>query len=202
MQVAGGDAATILCYNSDDEDKSIHGCKVYDHGGGSLNMSTDQLFSDSAGQPPCVLWDIEQVSAWGKVLPRSSLLSLPYARQSRGSPVIRNDALFVSPNGNSYRIQKSLLDSGSTTYSFFSPSFAKSLSSVFPIKSLRVPVSVRLGDNKTTVPITEYILAPLVFHHEGREHRGVIQFFLFESGYEIIVGMPDILRYFATFLCA
>ena len=203
MQVASCDAATLLSNGGDGDDECLkHGCRVYDPGGGSLNMSTDQLFSGSDGQPPCVLWDIEKASAWGKVLPPSSLLSLPYARQHRGSPVIRDDAMFVSPHGDICRLQKSLLDSGSTTYSFVSPSVAQRLSHIFPIKSLRAPVSVRLGDNKTTLPLSEYILAPLVFQHEGREHRGVIQFYLFESGYDVIVGMPDILRYFATFLCA
>ena len=95
-------------------------------------MSTNQLFPGPDGQPPCVLWDIEKASAWGKVLSQSSLHSLPYARQHRGSPVIRSDALFVSAHGDSFRIQKTLLDSGSTTYSFISPAFARSLNSVPP----------------------------------------------------------------------
>jgi hypothetical protein len=76
------------------------------------------------------------------------------------------------------------------------------VSKFFPVQYLSNPTSVRLGDNKTVKKLDQFIIAPLCFHHNNRDHRGTIKFYVFDSGYDLIVGMPDILQYFATFLCA
>ena len=162
------------------------------------------MFESPVSAVPHVMWDISPLSMWGTPLSPSRLASLPYARQSRSSPVIRRDAsLMVSEgSGENIPVQLSLLDTGSTTFSFISSKFAESVRHKFPIQKMSNPTSVKLGDNKTVMALDSYIIAPLVFNHHNREHRGTIQFFVFDSGYDIIVGMPDILQYFATFVCA
>ena len=108
----------------------------------------------------------------------------------------------MSNTGEASRVELSLFDTGSTTFSFISPKFAESIQHLFPIQTLASPKSVKLGDNKTHKSLDRYIIAPLCMSNGSKVHRGTIQFHLLDSGYDIIVGMPDILQYFATFLCA
>ena len=178
--------------------------KVFDRGKDELEVygGDSEILQDPTSDVPHVMWDIEPLALLGTPVPTHRLASLPYARQSRSSPVIRRDAKLVTQTGEGIPINLSMLDTGSTTYSFISSKCAESVQQFFPIQKLSHPTTVKLGDNKTLKALDSYIIAPMVFCHHGREHRGTIQFYVFDSGYDIIVGMPDILQYFATFICA
>ena len=167
-----------------------------------MQYDGDSTLIDPTSEVPHVLWDIDPLSMWGESLPLHKLSSLKYERNHRSSPVIRNDAWLLGNNGDRARVNMSLLDTGSTTFSFISPTLAAELQHLFPIQLLSSPTCVKLGDNKTKKVLDKYIIAPLCFSHNNREHRGTIQFYVFDSGYDLIVGMPDILQYFATFVCA
>ena len=124
--------------------------KVFDRGKDASLFQGDSELHEATSDTPHVVWDINPLSYWGAILSQQRISSLKYARQARGSPVIRSDACLIANTGESYRVNMSLFDTGSTTFSFISPKYAESIKHLFPIQKLESPTSVRLGDNKTT----------------------------------------------------
>ena len=133
-----------------------------------------------------------------------TLSTLKYDRDhSRGSnPVRRSDAVILAPDGTPCSVPSCLLDTGASSCSYMCPTFADAYKDHLQILPLRSPASVRLGDGKTVHQITHYVLAACVFIVRGKEFRGSIVFYLFESGFDIIIGLPDILTYYPTFLAS
>ena len=101
--------------------------KVFDRGKESAVFQGDSELCEPTSDTPHVVWDINPLSFWGAVLPRQRIASLKYARQVRGSPVIRSDARLIANTGESYCVNMSLFDTGSTTFSFISPTYAESI---------------------------------------------------------------------------
>ena len=131
-------------------------------------------------------------------------LKLQYHRAEgrRKSPAILvNTASLEVSSGNSLKVPRLLVDTGAEDQSFIDSSFAVSTQST--VFTLQNPLEVRLGDNKTLIHITEYILATLVLvDPDGNSHEGFIKLFIMNTGFDIILGMPDILRFFTPFLCS
>ena len=137
--------------------------------------------------------DAYPIHHWGD-LPGSgvnpfSLHNLRYDRDhSRGSnPVRRSDALIVAPDGTECRVPACLLDTGASSCSYMSPAFAEAHRAHLHILPLRQHASVRLGDGKTIHQITHYVLAACLFNVRGKFYSGSIVFYLFESGFDIII---------------
>ena len=126
---------------------------------------------------------------------------MPSRDISKGSPVLRRDAILLSPTGTAIPLPATLLDTGSCTFSFISPAFL-STHPEFQARLLPTPVSVRLGDNKTVISMSHAVFAPLSFIMNGREYRGNILFYVHETGYSALVGLPDILQYFPDFMAS
>ena len=154
---------------------------------------------------------IHPLHHWGE-LPNSpyepwDLNALPYERNPSIDAVRRRDGVLIAPSSETsdspavVAIPSCLLDTGARL-SFMSNNFANKNSHLFPIHKLATPTAVRLGDAKTVLPITHYVIATTLFHVKGKEHRGAIVYYLFDSGFDTIIGMPDILSYFATFLAS
>ena len=201
--------------------EEFHGHRIYDPGK-VLSLPGDQVEKDSPEMEPPVMpsgfteeslpqnfdpslrsevWEIDPLLYWGRPLNRAEIASLRHQRTDRGSPVIRKDAKLLAKDGSVIPVPSTLMDTGSTTFDFISPRFARANPNIV-IHTLAQPTCVVLGDAKTKKPLSVYVLMPLFFRHNGKEHRGIVQLFLFDSGYDVIIGMPSILRYFPTFICA
>ena len=142
------------------------------------------------------------LSVWGDPLSTNSHHLASYSRDASSStPVHRHDATVITPSGQLIPVPSLLLDTGSSHFSFISPQFLDQHPDLTPVP-IPSPTSVRLGDNSTTVLINKSVLATLTFSVAGRLHSGLIEFFVFDSGYDIIVGLPDIIRHFPSFLAS
>lgn len=128
------------------------------------------------------------------------LLALPYARATDScTPVKRSDAVLFTDSCFLIPIPTTLFDTGSSHFSFISPTFSEKHPSLLPVL-LSSPTHVRLGDDVTTISITHSILATIAFDVGSRRHSGTIQFYVFQSGYDVIIGLPDIINHFPAFL--
>ena len=118
---------------------------------------------------------------------------------SKGSPVLRRDAVLLTASGSSLPVPSTLMDTGSIAYSFISPQFLRLHPELCP-ELLPTPVVVKLGDNRTTITMSHFVNVSLMFVHDGREYRGSLRPLVYETGYDFLVGLPDILHYFPQFM--
>ena len=132
----------------------------------------------------------------------ASLCALPYARVDNGTtPVKRDDAVLLLDDGSCVYLSSTLLDTGSSHFSFIDPDLVSTNPSLSS-QCVDVSTTVRLGDNQTTVRLTKAIISNISFHVSGRLHKGSIQFFLFKSAYQVIIGLPDIILHFPSFMAS
>ena len=133
-----------------------------------------------------------------------SPVSVTYLRHV--SPSLSSDPVTLS-NGSlsdgsvAVDVPTTLIDTGSKHFSFIDPAFLKSsFPNLTPFR-LASPVSLKLGDNVTTHDLTEYVDLRLTFPGLDARKIGTVRFYVFVTGYQIIVGLLDILRFYTDFLC-
>jgi hypothetical protein len=61
---------------------------------------------------------------------------------------------------------------------------------------------VRLGDGHTIREVNQYVDLVLSFPHKDAYQQGRVRFYLFYTGYTVILGLRDILVHYCEFLCA
>jgi hypothetical protein len=99
----------------------------------------------------------------------------------------------VLVNGSEIFLKKVLFDSGALHASYISESLVNKHRQVLKPYLKKARGLVKLGNNKTTVPVSEIAVLPLEFKDNyGCSHCADVELCVFESNSDIIIGLPDI----------
>ena len=127
-------------------------------------------------------------------------LERQYKRSTGTNPVRIFDASIILEDKDPIQVGRLLIDTGSEDFTFVSPKFIEK--NAIPTLPLEQRVEVRLGDNATHVAATEYAMCLLSFPNgDGTAAEGYVKLLVMETGYDIIVGIKDIMRFYTGYLC-
>ena len=104
--------------------------------------------------------------------------------------------------GQSFQAPSVLIDTGATHHNYISPEFSDKLASFIPPDARRsLKGGVTLGDAQTKCPINEELRLRIRFWDPGGFiYEAILDFQVFKSGHDIIIGYPAIVDHFIDLL--
>ena len=110
----------------------------------------------------------------------------------------------LEASGFTINASEVLVDTGATSSSYMSMSFwQRNQSSRLP-HSTPVSTKVRLGDSSTLKPILYSLSVPTILHEKNEptlcSNQSTVDFLVFETSNDLIIGLPDILHHFLPFV--
>lgn len=104
--------------------------------------------------------------------------------------------------GRSFPVSSVLIDTGATHHNYISPEISEKLTSFIPPEARRsVKGGVTLGDAQTKCPIEEELRLMIRFWDPGGFiYEAILDFQVFKSGHDIIIGYPAIVDHFIDLL--
>ena len=107
----------------------------------------------------------------------------------------------ISVNNSSIPIDNVLLDTGAIDKNYINPKFLNLYPDSLKNSIRYYDTIVRLADNKTTATVIGDIHINLSFPFENSIVSATVKCMIFETAYDLILGLPDICRYYSDPIC-